>query len=249
MRRKLAVVARGQIEGLQVIGYHGEVDASHTPGRREPIFTAQERLAGIEHTEQPAKRVRFVWVDIGAPATAENLRGNATWFARVLPAYLGRIVVVVGLNERNYAEALLTEAPRARTRSVDSFVQWLSKIQTPAPEDVLVQRIGDAVAWYCSYSEAYVLYKRIGRVAKKQMLKAASSGDNKALYEMSWWFSRVALTESDDYLAAVGLEQCDSEIAEIYLKAVTPRSIGREKVVAGLDRARRRFHTLCIQDS
>jgi hypothetical protein len=248
MTRKLAVGKDGRIDKLRVIGFHGEVDANETPGRREAIFTdAQGRLVGIERVEPSDKQATHVWVDVGAPAGGGPLPGVATRFHEALPAYLGHAVVVVGKMEREHARSLRTLQNRAESAQVTAFLQWLENPEQAVPEGILVQRVDEAIAWYCGFSEAYVLYERIGRIAEKEMIRAACRKDESALCEMSWWRSRVALTAEDDYFAAVGLERSDRPMVDTYLEAVFYNE-PRDRVEAGLEHARRQFDSLCTAE-
>lgn len=248
MTRKLAVGMDGRIDKLRVIGYHGEVDANETPGRQQPIFTdLQGRLVGIDQVEPSDKQATHVWVDVGAPAGEGPLSGVATRFREPLPAYLGYAVVVVGKMERAHARALRTLQNRAESAHVTAFLHWLEHPEQPAPEGILVQRVDEVIAWYCGFSDAYVLYERIGLFAEKEMIRAACRKDESALCEMSWWRSRVALTPEDDYFAAVGLERSDRPMVEAYLKAVFYKET-RDSVEAGLEHARRQFAALCAAE-
>jgi len=246
MRRKREVVAGGRIEGVSVIGFHGGIDPAHTPGRREAVFVdAEGRLVGLEGVEREGEVARSVLVVTGRQAGEGPLPGTATRFMRSFPAHLGFIVVVVGGNERSHAEALGTAMTPGEPPSVDAFVRWLANREAVAPEGLMAQRLGDAVAWYCSPTEASVLYQRIARVAEKEMIRAACLEDESALYQMSWWRSRVALSDPDRYFAAVGMERSNNRsMADTYLKAVL-RKKSQDELEAGLVHARHQFDSLC----
>jgi hypothetical protein len=243
MRRTLKVVAGGRIEGLSVIGFHGEVDPSHTPGRREAVFADTEgHLVGMEGVE-PGGEVRVV---TGQQAGGGALPGMATRFARAFPAQRGFIVVVVGGQERSHADALGTAVAPGGSPSLEAFMRWLATEEADAPEGLMAQRLGEAVAWYCGPEDASALYQRIAHVAEKEMVRAACLGEESALYQMSWWRSRVALSDPDRYFAAVGLERSNRSMADAYLKAVL-RKKSPDELEAGLEHARRQFDSLCAE--
>jgi hypothetical protein len=250
--KPLEITTEGQIKELSVIGFHGEVDARYTPGRQGPIYMDDGgRLARIERVEPPSKQGEAesparAWLVLGPPA-AQGIPGVATRIARPLPAFLEHFFVVVGDMEREYAQALLEVGPHVDDQPrVEAFLKWLAG-QAPHSEELRAERLGTLGAWYCTLAEANALYRRIAHVAEKAMGRACVREDERVLYQMSWWRSRVAMSDEDRYFAAVGLERSDRSMADAYLQAVFRRK-PREELEAGLEHARRQFDSLCEQE-
>lgn len=250
--KALEITTEGQIKGLSVIGFHGEVDARHTPGRQGPIYMDSEgRLARIERVEPPSKQGTVgspprAWLVLGPPAE-QGIPGVATRIERPLPAFLEHFFVVVGELERGHAQALLEVGPHVDDQPrVAAFLQWFAG-QAPHSEELRAERLGALGAWYCTLAEANALYRRIAHFAEKAMGHACVREDERALYQMSWWRSRVAMSDEDRYFAAVGLERSDRSMADAYLQAVFRRK-PREELEAGLEHARRQFDSLCEQE-
>lgn len=250
--KALEITTEGQIKGLSVIGFHGEVDARYTPGRQGPIYMDGEgRLARIERVEPPSEQGSAglpprAWLVLGPPAE-QGIPGVATRIARPLPAFLDHFFVVVGEMERGHAQALREVGPHVDDQPrVAAFLEWLAR-QAPHSEELRAERLGTLGAWYCTLAEANALYRRIAYVAEKEMVRACVREDERGLYQVSWWRSRVAMSDEDRYFAAVGLERSDRSMADAYLQAVFRRK-PREELEAGLEHARRQFDSLCAQE-
>jgi hypothetical protein len=238
--QRLEVPPDGTLSDLRVVGFHGRVDPEHTPARRAPIFAdAQGRLVRIEREEgDPSVLLRR-----GKSSVEDSsLPGEATRFGP-FQAVLGRLVVIVGKDELRVAPRLARQLDRALFPNVDAFVGWINGHGT-SPEGLAAQRIGAAIAWYCTAAEGQALFERIRRVATEEVIDAVTRGDQQRLYGASWWLSRSALDEADTFLAAAGLEKCDPGMADALIKA-TMRRQPREQIEAQLEHARRRLQALC----
>ena len=243
MKKKFNVGPDGRIEGLRVIGFHGEVDFAQTPARREPVFAdAEGRLIGLEDVEpttpsEGASFVRAIWGRVGQRVDANPLPGISTRLAHPHSASWNALAVILGETELRQAKELAAGSPEGEGGRVAAFLKWLgSATEAPAPS-LMAQRLGSGVVWYCSLDEASALYRVISRVAEQQMIRASNAGDDRALYQSSWWLTRAAMDDSDRYIAAVGLERSERRMADAYLKA-TFRKRPPDEIEAGLAHAR-----------
>jgi hypothetical protein len=154
-----------------------------------------------------------------------------------MPAYLGYLVMVVGRREREWASSIRSIVPAMDTPELLRFLDWLARGAAPPPDDLKVRVLGELVAWYCNPRDAFGLHQRIAGVARHALIDAVRARDKRTLYQMSWWLSRAGLDDSDQFLAAVGLEHCDPPLAHDFLQG---GFAGRpaEAVQAGLVSAR-----------
>lgn len=246
--RKSFEVHEGRIQGLRVIGFHGEVDASQTPARREPLFAdAEGRIVGLEEgarVEAGTQSVRAVWGQVARRGRDGALPGLATPLEQSDEAHWEHLIVVLGKSELRHLKHLMAAKTDDRAPRVDALLAWLTDPENQASTELRAQRVGEAVAWYCSPVEAFVLYQRISRVAEEEMMRASLARDDQALYQASWWLGRAAMEDSDRYIAAVGLELGDRRMAEAYLKATFRKRPGQE-IEAGLSHARGVFSARC----
>ena len=240
MRRRYEVKAGGMIDGLRAIGFHGEVDPAQTPGRREAILADETwHLVGLEPVGLDGSEdgAQAVWGQVGSRVEPGTLPGSATPLDRPLPAQLGHIFVILGRMELGYADALATVEPHVEAPHVSALLRWLHEPESSPPANLQVQRRGEQVLWYCSVEDAFALYQRICRMAEKEMVRASNAGNERALYEASWWLARASLDDSDRYFAAAGLERSNRSIADAYLKATFRRRPAQE-IEASLRHAR-----------
>lgn len=241
--RQIPVGAAGELPGLTVVGFHGHVDPAHTPARREAVLVDGERrlvcIERVDVVEAAGQLPPSVWVRAGQPLDQDaSLPGEATPLGP-LPAHLGSVVVVLGAAERAAAARLVEVEDRHEVRGVGAFVRWLDE-RAPLSEELLAQRLGDMVVWYCRLEQAEALFERIRHVATEELVRAASLGDSPRLYSSSWWLSRAALDDADIYLAAAGLERSgDAGAADALLRAAF-RKRAREQIEDGLARPARR---------
>ena len=240
MKRCYQVKEGGRLEGLLAVGFHGEVDPTQTPGRREAILADETgHLIGLEGRGSDASEfdTQAVWGQVGARVETGSLPGVSTLLKPTLPAYRDHIVVVLGRAERDHAAALAKEEPPVDAPQASALLQWLLQPESVPPSGLMVQHREAAVLWYCGVADAFALYQRICRVAEKEMVRASNEGNDKALYQASWWLARASLDDSDRYFAAVGLERSNRSIADAYLKA-TFRRRPAEEIEAALLHAR-----------
>lgn len=250
MTRTFEVVLEDKLDGLEVIGFHGEVDPAHTPGRREPVLIDElGRLVGLEVMEprQADDTRQRVLVRAGQRLSAGPLPRVATRLEQHWVAQWGYIIVVLGKQEQVYARVLSTVEPRVEEPAVDRLTQWLASGTADAPPSLRVQRIGELVAWYCGPTQAFALYQRIARVAEKEMFRAFNAGEDGALYRASWWLARAALDDAGRFLAAVGLERSNPGIADAYVKS-TFRKKSAEEIEAALAHGRGVFSDCCTAE-
>jgi hypothetical protein len=247
MMREIEAVPNGPLEGLRVIGFHGEVKPTRTPGRSEPIYVDEQgRLVRIEQVgpSRDAVGTRKVWLKVGPAAGEGPLPGHATRFDAPLPAYLGYLVMVVGRDERKWASSIRSIEPAMDTPDLRRFLDWLVSWDVPPPEGLRVRMPGEVVAWYCNEQNASGLHQRIAGVARNELIEAAQARNQGRLYQASWWLSRAGLDDSDQFLAAVGLRHSSPPVADAFVQGGFP---GRpvEEVQAGLVRAEQIFQSLC----
>lgn len=222
----VAASPQGELPGIRVIGFHGEVDAAHTPARRAPILVDEENWLvqlSAAHTsethadkQEPPVRLQLERGTLRVPDTGA-LPGVGTRLGP-WPARLGYTVVLVGLAEQRVAARLashtLTNEP-----AVTAFIDWLaSACPSPAPERVA--RLDGWVAWYCSETEAHTLWLAILREARLTLLQSFGHQPASRLEEPAWWLSRAALSDDDLYLAAACLKHAGSPHAESMLQAM-----------------------------
>ncbi|MBZ4415299.1 hypothetical protein [Myxococcus sp. RHSTA-1-4] len=223
----------GEIPGVQVVGFHGEVDAGDTPARRAailvdaegwlvrilPFSDAPEREPG---EERPA-RIRLergpLRVDAEGPLPGVGTR-LGPW-----PARLGYTVVLLGQTELRAAARLAAHAP-ADESGPTRLIQWLAQGR-PAPAPEWTAQLNGLVAWYCPEREAHALWLSILREARLAALQSFG-GSPQLLEEAAWWLSRTALSDDDLYLSAACLKHAGSPHAEAMLQAMmeTPPAPG-----------------------
>ena len=249
MKKKFNIGSNGLIEGLHVIGFHGEVDLAQTPARREPLFVDEEgRLVGLDSLEQntteAAPSVRAIWGRVGQRIEGP-LPGIGTKLDELGAAYWTHIAVILGETELRHAKELAVASFGLGVPRVYEFLTWLGDPTASFATEVNRKRYGDGAVWYCSPEESFTLYRCISRIAEQRMLRASNEKDERALYQASWWLARAAIDDSDRYIAAVGLERSERRMADAYLKA-TFRKRSSAEIEAGLTHARGVFNDKCV---
>jgi hypothetical protein len=226
----VTVSPQSELMGLRVLGFHGQVDAAHTPARRAPILADEEgwlvRLLVPETLGDTADSdgPRHIQVERGSLQVQEGqpLPGVGTrlgpWLAR-----LGYTVVLLGESEQRHATRLSLHVPRAKV-GVTALIDWLA-LGRPQPAPERVASIGALVAWYCSEAEAYSLWSAILREARLALLHAFGHQPPASLEEPAWWLSRAALSDDDLYLAAACLKHAGSPHAEAMLRTMLSKPL------------------------
>lgn len=227
--RAVEVSLEGEVPGIHVIGFHGEVDAAHTPARRAPLLADEDgwlvRLSlemGSPGEEASAgagvRRVQIERGSLQVSAQTEPLPGVGTRLGP-WPARVGDTVVLLGKAERR-AAAHLASLVTASGPAVSQFVLWLAQGCLPPAPPRAVQ-VDELVAWCCSMEEAHSLWRHVLQEARLAVMSAFAQGQPPhALEEAAWWLSRAALTDEDLYLSAAALKHAGSPDAEAMLRAM-----------------------------
>jgi hypothetical protein len=246
MMRKMEAREDQGLEGLRVIGFHGEVNPARTPARCGPIYSDTEgHLVRIERVEPSSqKETATIWLRVGPRVGEGLLPGDATRLEEPLPAFLGHLFVVLGKDERSHAPQLRAMGGPLETPALSQFLDWFAGGALLPPRGLPVRRLGDAVAWYCASKDAFSLHQRITSVALEELIQAARVRNEKGLYQASWWLSRAGLDDMAQFLAAVGLERSSPAMASAFVRGVFARR-SPEEIEAGLARARNMFLSLC----
>ncbi|WP_309892165.1 hypothetical protein [Archangium sp.] len=215
----------GELPGVRMIGFHGEVEAAHTPARRAPILADEENWlvrpttnAEGTHTthQEPPFSVHLERGSLRVPETG-SLPGVGTRLGP-WPARYGYTVVLVGLLEQRAASRLVSHT-LTNEPAVTAFIDGLARgCPHPAPERVA--QVDGLVAWYCSETEAHTLWLAILREARLTLLQSFGHQPPSMLEESAWWLSRAALSDEDLYLAAACLKHAGSPHAESMLQAM-----------------------------
>ena len=223
--RQVMLSPGGEIPGVRVIGFHGEVDAADTPARRAAILVDEEgwlvRLlpASDASEEDPgAKRPKKVQLERGQLQVSSEgaLPGVGTRLGP-WPARLGYTVVLLGQSELRVAARLAAHTP-ADESGPTRLIQWLAQ-DRPAPAPEMTAQLEGLVAWYCPDADAHSLWLSILREARLAALQSFG-GNPQHLEEAAWWLSRAALSDDDLYLAAACLKHAGSPHAEAMLQAM-----------------------------
>jgi hypothetical protein len=233
--RTVEVSLEGEVPGIRVIGFHGEVDAAHTPARRAPLLVDEEgwlvRLSpeelstGEEASTGPAfHRVRIERGLLQVNTETGPLPGVGTKLGP-WPARVGDTVVLLGEAERR-AAAHLASLVTAGEPEVREFVFWVARGCPPAAPARAVQ-LDTLVAWCCSMEEAHSLWRHVLQEARLAVMSAFAQGQPPhALEEAAWWLSRAALTDEDLYLSAAALKHAGTPDAEAMLRAMLREAPG-----------------------
>lgn len=222
--RVVAVRPGGEVPGIQVIGFNGEVDALHTPALRAPVLVDDTGALvsllplSINREDEQQGQIR-VRIERGTKlGPSGELPGYGTRLGP-LPARLGHTVTLLGEDERRAAPLLRDRAPRDELSSVSEFMAWLARGCIP-PAPVGTQEIERLVAWYSSEEEIHALWQHIQEEARRALFVATARGQAEEMVRTSWWLSRAAFTDEDLYLAAAGLKSGGSEDAEGMLESM-----------------------------
>lgn len=209
--------AEGLLEGLYVVGFHGQVGPDQTPARCGPVFADDTgRLVRLLDVK-PANGGYEVRVERDDRPVAEgSLPGFGTPLRR-LQARLGHFVAIIGERERAVADPSRASDGRGEPPRVEQFVRWIGGA-APVSEELTCERIDGLIAWYCAPEEAFALWKRIQPLAEANLYRALSSGSHDEIRSASFWLSRAMVSERDIYLAAAALKRAASPHVEILLR-------------------------------
>jgi hypothetical protein len=224
--RQVTLSPRDPVPGIQFIGFHGEVDAAHTPARRAALLADEDgwlvRLAASSDAPgEGSGNGRQVRVQIERGALQVKAEGPLPGVGTRLgpwPARLGYTVVLLGKTELSAAARLAAHAP-ADEAAATRFIHWLAQGR-PEPVLELTAQLEGLVAWYCPEEEAHTLWLAILREARLATFHAFAGGPSQSLEEAAWWLSRAALSDDDLYLAAACLKHAGSPHAEAMLQAM-----------------------------
>src|SRR5687768_16497877 len=117
--RQVMLSPRDEVPGVQVIGFHGEVDAAHTPARRAPILADGEGwlvrlVASRDESGEGSSDARQVRVQFERGSLQVEAKGPLPGVGTRVgpwPARLGYTVVLLGQTELRAAARLAAHAP------------------------------------------------------------------------------------------------------------------------------------------
>jgi hypothetical protein len=222
--RVVAVRPGGEVPGIQVAGFNGEVDPLHTPALRAPVLV-DDTGALVSLLPLPMSRENEgegqVRVRIERGARLEHSGDPSRHETRFAPltARLGYTVTILGEDERRAAPLLRDRVTGDEFPSVSAFMAWLARGCLP-PVPTGAQQIERLVVWYSSEEEIHALWQHIQEEARRALFAATARGQAEEMVRMSWWLSRAAFTDEDLYLAAAGLKSGGSEDAEGMLESM-----------------------------
>ena len=204
----------GELPGVQVVGFHGELDFDQTPARSQPVWIdAEQRMLSIiepgrlqRHAKLSTPPPGKCWVERPSeakiPATGP-LPGVGTrvgpW-----PAKHGWLVATLGPRELGILDGLRVDVPDALTSRVDAFLEWL-RMDIQHPQGLHCERRDGLVHWYCAAADEMQLRTRIRLVAIKALIRDAQGPSPIQLQKTSYWLARAATNDEDVYRAAAGL--------------------------------------------
>lgn len=191
----------GFIDGIQAIGYHGQVAADSTPAVRGPILVdGNRRMVHILQHES----ADYIDVDLGFEVPAEGpLPGVGTRFAGPFPARIDHTVVVV---DKATLIAMYND-PTVEGIVVDYRLRLIAKWTAISKETAqtswfYASRERDAIALYLDRGEMEALRNTLACVAEMAFWRAI---DTEAMKDTAWRLSRCATKGEHVYLAAAGL--------------------------------------------
>ncbi|MBI4706255.1 MAG: hypothetical protein HY744_34595 [Deltaproteobacteria bacterium] len=190
---------QGQLPGIYVVGFHGDVDPSSTPARRGPVLQDGDgHLVGLDRPDGTG----LLAVEISpVPVLDGGLPGLATPLPH-WPAFRDDVVVALGPMERGHVSEL------RRGRLDEPGRRFLARLDQDAPEqddELRCLRRDDLDIWCCSRSQADQLWRVIRDEAWRAVRCAAAERADARLVEASWWLFNAALDRDDVVRAAAGL--------------------------------------------
>ncbi|HZI08893.1 MAG TPA: hypothetical protein VE153_00815, partial [Myxococcus sp.] len=183
---------RDEVPGVQVIGFHGEVDAAHTPARRAPILADEDGwlvrlVTSSEMSGEGSSEARQIRVQLERGSLQVKAEGPLPGIGTRLgpwQARLGYTVVLLGQTELHAAARLAAHAT-ADESAPTRLIHWLAQGRPePAPE--LTARLEGLVAWYCPEDEAHTLWLAILREARLATFHAFAGGQSQLQEEAAW---------------------------------------------------------------
>jgi hypothetical protein len=236
----------GQISGLQVIAYHGQVEPDQTPARRGPVHVdRQQRIVEIAEVRRVqakagSQRSGFaVSVEVASSSLVDGALPGIGTPIGPWPAKLEHYVVLLGPEERRCLASPGKVPGTGGPERLRSFLQWIQGEAAP-PGDLTCERRGDLVAWYCSPEEAFALWKCIQPAAREALVAAVRGRNAEEIRRISFWLSRAAVTDADIYLAVAGLQRVSYPHWKVVLDAGV-RDGTEEQRAAGLEEAERQL--------
>jgi len=208
----------GELPGVRVIGFQGELHADMTPARRGPIYVdADTRLLRIVSVQRTGSGYE-AQVETTDPPLPEV--GKLPGYGIRLGPWQARLddqLILLGPREIGIARRLKARAGREEPPNIEKLVQWLAGSSAP-PKELTCQRIETSAAWYCSRVEGFALWERLHRVVQQDFFKAVRAGKTDDLEDTSWWLSRTTISPTDMYLAATGLRRAASPDWRVLLR-------------------------------
>lgn len=241
-------VRDGVLQGLSVIGFHGEIEPTLTPARRGPVFVDAENRAVIV-TETAGEQV-FAEVSETVIRGRDSLQGAWTP-TRSYPARLGGLYLILGPDERFRLKEVFARSHPDESRAVSELLRWMAS-DTILSETVRAERQrssvgeGDLSIWYCAREDADEVTRRYGEVYVGELLKIAREADATKIERAAFRLWRASTTVDDIYLVAAALQKIGyrrrrwDELLREGAREATPeeRSAGVARAAALLERGR-----------
>lgn len=202
-------VKDGWIEGLEVAGFHGEIDPGRTPARRGAIHVDADRHVCLVREEDERQAV----VEVSAEVVEGRSSLQGSWTPTLSwPARVGALFLILGPNEHFRINKLFSGSHRGESEATSPFLQWMNVGE--AYSDMLcaerqrsAEGEGDLWIWYCPPSDADEIVRRLGSVYTGELLEIVAEGDANKIQKAAFRLWRAASSVEDVYLVAAALQR------------------------------------------